>query len=1278
MIFRSIRVMAIASLWTAVWPCFTPTAAAQDVHSRRPAITDGLVHYWPNLWDAHDEVTGRDGVVMGILPAVEDGVPDETPFNDETGWVQLPVDLDGNSPWTLAVWIHPETPLRSDGVALGLHGHLRHGWLLTSDPGDPMGYQWVARGLVPGEGPGLMLRRDAWHHIVVAKSAKGYLTVWRDGLPQGGQLLPSSLGFDVSWITAGNDVKGDVQWFGQLQDLSVYDRVLSEPEIHALHLAGRSVHAAALTTARQAALRTPTPVIWSTNVTHRSIDEFAYRRYTAEDGLPANNVGCLIQTRDRYLWVGTEAGIARFDGRQFRNFTADNTPALEQVGVDTRCLVETADGALWAGVFGGVLRIRGLEVTGFTNGLSEGYVLQAAPAAKDALWIAGFRTDRWYRGPCWVRRWHPETGQSTASVMVPGHVRRLVPTEGGLWMATEDPCQLLFWDLTSPTATVVAKLSGPPLVLGVRSAPVATGEMRVRGWQSPDDPSRVTVELALIPDGPVFHWLSPTRRAPASASRWVLISNPESWLGAQPGLARVTGNELERILFPNRTLEAACVAPNREGGIWLGTASDGLHLVQERPVRVHTTRDGLSNNDVRSVLATPEGTVLAGGEGGVDEFKEGRWSVRGWDSPVPSMGRVLTVARDRFDGVWAGLSQQGWGALKHIHGDRPHVLDLPGLSWMHPNSLAVNHQGRLWAACNYGITWLDLPGPMPSDEAAQPAWLSQIRYGRVPVGEQLPDVKFLKILPAADDSVWVGTTGRGLLHIGEDRIGRFTVADGLPNDTLVPAHLDSSGSLWIVSNGAITRRQADRFQTIKHQQGIPKDELLDLIEDDVGYFWLPGLRGIHRLARNQLEACLEGKLDRVSSLTLGVRDGLLTPDCTSLHYPVTAKTPDGQIWVATRNGVASFDPSRVHIDNEPLTAAIEEIIVNHQPVKRHLASGALEMLKLRPGSGDHLEFHYTATSLVAADRVRFQHWLEGYDSDWSPESDLRLAFYTNLRPGRYQFHVKASNAYGTWNDVATTLPFVIAPHFWQTWLFQGSMGLLVLTLAILLHRQRLGVLRYLHELKTHQQLAAERTRIAADMHDDLGAALSHIAILSEVAKSQSPAQPQTRSALDRISQSARDVTARMSDLVWATNPRNDTLDNLAAYLREQVARQLENTPVRGILHFPERLPQCHVSATFRRNILLVVKETLNNSMKHAAATEFLIKLGMESGHLLLGMEDNGRGFDPATRSAVGNGLTNLRRRIQDLGGTLNIETAPGAGTKVHLRVPLPLDLPRVQ
>ena len=158
--------------------------------------------------------------------------------------------------------------------------------------------------------------------------------------------------------------------------------------------------------------------------------------------------------------------------------------------------------------------------------------------------------------------------------------------------------------------------------------------------------------------------------------------------------------------------------------------------------------------------------------------------------------------------------------------------------------------------------------------------------------------------------------------------------------------------------------------------------------------------------------------------------------------------------------------------------------------------------------------------------------------------------------------------------------------------------------------------------------------------------------------------------MDRISQAARDVTSRMSDLVWATNPRNDTLDNLAAYLREQATAQFESTAIQPRLEFPAAFPERRVSAIFRRNLLLVMKEALHNIIKHAEASEVSVRLAIEGAHLGLRIWDNGCGFEPSKRDDAGNGLGNMQKRIRDLGGAFSLRSTPGQGTLIEVRVPL--------
>ena len=1243
--------------------------AAPSPEPARPVITEGLLHYWPNLWDARDEVTGREGVVMAVLPPAAEGAPDATRFHDETGWVLLPVPLRADQAWTVSLWLRPTAPARTGGVALAFQAREQQWALLETEPDFHPTYRWMGRGPRFEDGVALRFSFDTWQHVVLTKNEEGRVAGWCDGVALGQASLTFPAGVEVTWLSVGNDIKGDSQWFGQLRDLCLFDRVLAEEELRALHAAGRSTTPVRNSAARLAALQGPEGLPWSTNVLHRPVQSFTHRRYTAEDGLPQNRIQCALQTRAGYLWVGTEAGVARFDGRRFRDFAEHNTRALAQTGPDVFTFAETEDGTVWAGTHSGLLQICDTAFTAVTNGLPERFILQLAPAEEDALWIAAFRDDRHYRGPCRVRRYHPETGHSSAEVVVPGHVRRMVPAADGLWLATEDPELLLFWDLRSAAPTVVARVCGSPPQVAVLAGTERLGGVTLRGWCDPQTPSRSVIEMTVGGEGHRFHWIGPASRSGANASRWGASRNSDVWLGAEPGLAQIRADRLDLIDFRDFTSppEVICLAPNREGGFWLGTAGDGLHLIRERLVEVFTTRDGLSGNDIRSVLATREGTLLAGGPAGLDQYKDGRWTRRGTQAALPAAA-VLSIAQTAGGTLWFTRGHAGPDALSALDQDVPVELSLNGLTWHHPGRLVHSPEGRLWVGCGHGLTWIEAPGqPVAADAAA---WRSQIRHGRLSVGEDVPDTVFLKLLPDRDGSLWVGTLGHGLLRIRDREVERFTVADGLPADICVPAHLDEAGDLWVTAKGAVARRRQDRFEVITQQEGIPNDYLLDLIEDGAGHYWLPGWRGIHRLVRHELESFFEGRIRRVQSLNLGMRDGLLTPECTSLHYPITARTPDDRLWVATRSGVASFDPRQVGGDADPLPAYIEQVVVNHEALAIPAVGSSTGPLKLPPGSGRRLELHFTAISLVAADRVRFQHRLEGYDDGWSPESDLRLAFYTNLRPGHYRFQVRASNAQGVWNPAATELAFVIAPHLWQRRSVQVTAGLAVVLVALLLHRQRVAVLRHLQALEHQQQLASERARIAADMHDDLGAALTQIAILGEVGRRQLPDPVQTGSLLARISQSSRDVAERISDLVWATNPRHDRLDNLAGYVREQAARLLEGTVTRATLRFPERLPEDQVSATFRRNVLLVVKEAVHNALKHAAPQHVMVEFAVERGQLHLRIEDDGRGFAGVPSPPRGNGLVNMPRRIHDLGGSFEMDSAPGRGTRIHCSIPL--------
>ncbi|HMO66533.1 MAG TPA: histidine kinase, partial [Verrucomicrobiota bacterium] len=281
--------------------------------------------------------------------------------------------------------------------------------------------------------------------------------------------------------------------------------------------------------------------------------------------------------------------------------------------------------------------------------------------------------------------------------------------------------------------------------------------------------------------------------------------------------------------------------------------------------------------------------------------------------------------------------------------------------------------------------------------------------------------------------------------------------------------------------------------------------------------------------------------------------------------------------------------------------------------------------------------------------------------------------YTNLRPGRYVFEVLAANNHGVWVPAPAQFAFTVAPAVHQTAWFPALVAALLAGGALGAHRLRVRLVRRRLALENELGLARERERIARDMHDDVGASLTQIALLAE--RARRPGGAEAGPILGRIAAAARDSARAMDAIVWAVNPRNDRLEPLAAYLCQCAREYLEPAGVRCRLDVPPLLPDRPVPGAVRHHLLLVLKEALGNAVRHAAAAEVTVRLGLEDGERVLAVTENGRGFNPAAapagRPGGGNGLANHRRRLESLGGRLVLRSAPGAGTTVEARVGKP-------
>jgi len=298
--------------------------------------------------------------------------------------------------------------------------------------------------------------------------------------------------------------------------------------------------------------------------------------------------------------------------------------------------------------------------------------------------------------------------------------------------------------------------------------------------------------------------------------------------------------------------------------------------------------------------------------------------------------------------------------------------------------------------------------------------------------------------------------------------------------------------------------------------------------------------------------------------------------------------------------------------------------------------------------------------------------MENHERDWSPPGDERHAYYAKLPPGRYRFHVAACNEDGLWNNQGSTLAVTVLPPFWQTWWFLSATAVCLLGMIVgsvhYVSTQKLQ--RQLAVLRQHEALERERARIARDLHDQLGANLTQVALLGELAETDRALPDEVAARARQISQTARDTTRALDEIVWTVNPANDTLDGLVNYLCKYAQEFLALAGLRYRLQVPAQLPAIPISPELRHNVFLVAQEAVNNIVKHAHASSVWLRLRLEPGRFMLDIEDDGRGLGPGAENKGRNGLRNMRKRMEDVGGDFAIGPGPAGGTVARVSAPL--------
>lgn len=971
-------------------------------------------------------------------------------------------------------------------------------------------------------------------------------------------------------------------------------------------------------------------------------DQFLKKRWTTEEGLPQNTVSSMVQTSDGYLWLGTFGGLVRFDGVNFKIFNTINTPALRSNRIMS--LYEDPEKTLWIGTETG-------DVVRMQNGAFE--IFSEGDGTSNNTTLA-FLLDS--RGDLWVGQTlgvlHYKAKQSTTVSFYPFKmgVRSIIEDAGGdLWFGTNASLtkysggQFTTYptnQTNNPLQSNIIKSDSEGNFWAVCDAGVGRFEQNT---------------FKVLLENP----LTPTKYITAITSD----RQNQVWLGYYDSLFKFGKNGLlgKYDISDLTTGGIRSMMFDREDNLWIGTNGDGLIRLSPRKIKTLSTANGLPNDEITTIIEDVEGKGVWIGSVGLTHWQNNQATVYTIENGLPA-NRITALRFSRDETLWVGTI----GGLASLKNGQISVYPTSSSFRAIVKAIFEDTSGNIWFGWQGSGLQLYRNGEFKTYKKENGLvnddvrFITQDRQGRLLVGT------------AGGISIVNFSCEKSEENCAEPKFTNLITENGLSNSFVRDIYEDEDGTFWIATyGGGLNRLRDGKFRPITNKDGLGDDFISRILTDENNNFWILGNRGIFSVSRQSLNDLADKKISRIVCAVYGAADGMLSSEGNGGNSPAGWKMRDGKLWFPMIKGVTIIDPTAINLQPPPII--IEGATLDRQELNLQ------SPIVVNPGQ-ENLEIHYTGLNLSKPEQVRFRYKLEGLDSNWTEAGNRRVAYFPHLPPGNYRFMVIAANSDAVWSETTATLEVRVLAPFWQRWWFIIIVFLIALGIIAVIYQLRLNQLerrRAAQEELSRRLIHAhesERERIAAELHDGLGQSLLVIKNHSMLGEIVANKENKTQTQFQNISEATTQAIEEVRQITYNLRPYH--LNRLG--LTQALEAMIEMVEASTTIKFETRISL--LDDTFPKDseviFYRIIQECVNNIVKHSKATEAKIEIQRNERDILIKISDNGQGFVSKEDKAIsphtkgGFGLIGMAERVRMINGTHNIESSPGNGTTITVKIDL--------